>query len=219
MPSRTRYERMAPEIQRRILEAARAEFVAHGYEGASINRIIQDAGINKGSLYYYFEDKADLFVRVIQDVQESMIREVADLDVAAVVTNPPEDFWGYMESASLQKTAFAFAHPDITRLSSDFLRQASKPGAPARFTAFMQELRDQMLPLLQMGQAQGAVRTDLPLSMLMDLLMAVSEIMNAPILQDVTQFERMTPEEIRRYAEPQLDMMRRMLNVPKGETP
>lgn len=219
MPSRTRYERMAPEIQRRILDAARTEFVAHGYEGASINRIIQDAGINKGSLYYYFEDKADLFVRVIQDVQESMIREVADLDVAAVVTNPPKDFWGYMESASLQKTAFAFAHPDITRLSSDFLRQASKPGAPARFTAFMQELRDQMLPLLQMGQAQGAVRTDLPLSMLMDLLMAVSEIMNAPILQDVTQFERMTPEEIRRYAEPQLDMMRRMLHVPKGETP
>ena len=216
---RTRYQRMAPETQRRILEAARAEFLAHGYEAASINRIIQAAGINKGSLYYYFEDKADLFVKVLQDAQDEMIRSIADLDVAAVVKHPPQDFWGYLEHASHQKIAFAIAHPDLTRLSSDFMRQASKPGAPPRFTAFLKQARDQMLPLLQMGQAQGAVRTDLPIDLLMSLLMAVSEIMNAPILEDISQLEGFTPEDIRRYAEPQLDMMRRMLHVPKGGTP
>lgn len=216
MPSSTRYQRMDPETQRRILDAARVEFLAHGYEDASINRIIQAAGIHKGSLYYYFEDKADLFVRVIQDAQDVMRRAVSDLDVDAVMQHPPEDFWGYMERASLQKVAFAAARPDLTRLSSDFMRQARKPGAPARFTAFLQEARNLMIPLLELGQRQGVVRTDLPLDMLMDLLMAVGEVMNAPILDDVSQLERFTPEDIRRFADPQIDMMRRMLHVPKG---
>ncbi|MNT23967.1 hypothetical protein D3C72_1594150 [compost metagenome] len=133
--------------------------------------------------------------------------------------HPPQDFWGYMESASLQKVAFAVAHPDLTRLSRDFMFQASKPGAPARFTAYMQQGREQLGALFRMGQAQGAVRTDLPMDMLIDLTLAVSEAMNRPILEDVTLLERMGPEDIRRYAEPQLDMLRRMLHVPKGGTP
>ncbi len=216
MPS-ARYKRMDPEVQRRILDTARAEFLQHGYEGASINRIIQAAGINKGSLYYYFEDKADLFVRVVQDAQDEMIRCVAALDLDEVLKDPPRDFWGYLENASLQKIAFAIHHPDLTRLSSDFLLQASKPGAPARFTAFMRQARDLLGTLLKMGQDQGAVRTDLPLEMLIDLGMAVSAIMNRPILEDISFLEGLGPEDIHGYAAPQLDMMRRMLHVPKGE--
>ncbi len=217
MPS-TRYKRMDPETQRRILEAARAEFVEHGYEASSINRIIQAAGINKGSLYYYFEDKADLFVRVIQDAQESMIRAIADLDLDQIMRHPPQDFWGYLESASFQKIAFARQHPELTRLTTDFMRQASKPGAPSRFTTFMKQTLSQWSALLQMGQAQGAVRDDLPLDVLMNLTMAVSEIMNRPLMDDPSVLEGMGPDDMRRYAEPQLDMLRRILSVPKGGT-
>ena len=215
----TRYKRMDPETQRRILEAARAEFLRDGYEAASVNRIIQAAGIHKGSLYYYFEDKADLFVKVIEAAQEEMLRSVADLDVAHVMKAPPQDFWGYMESASLQKLTFAIHHPELTRISSDFLFQASKPGAPPRFKAFMQQARDRFGALLKMGQDQGAVRTDLPMDLLIDLGITVSEIMNRPYLEDLSLLDRMEPDEIRRYVAPQLDMLRRMLHVPKGGTP
>jgi AcrR family transcriptional regulator len=210
---------MDPETQRRILEAARAEFLQHGYEASSVNRIIQSAGINKGSLYYYFEDKADLFVKVIQDAQEEMIRSVADLDVTRMVAAPPQDFWGYLERASLQKVEFAIHHPELTRLSSDFLFQASKPGAPPRFKSAMQQMRDMFGAMLKMGQDQGAVRTDLPLDLLIDLGMAISEVMNRPYLEDVSLLENMGPDEIQRYVAPQLDMLRRVLHVPKGGTP
>lgn len=218
MPS-TRYHRMDPEVQRRILDAARAEFLAHGYEGASINRIIQAAGINKGSLYYYFEDKSDLFLKLILAAQAEMIASAADLDLARVFRHPPSDFWSYLESASLQKVTFAIRHPDLSKLSTDFYFQATKAGAPARFKEYMAQARQQMQGLLQMGQAQGAVRSDLPLDMLTDLLIAASEIMNRPFLEDPASVEVMGPEDTRRFAAPQLDMMRRMLHPPEGGTP
>ena len=44
--------------------AALDEFAAHGFHDASLNRIIEAAGISKGSMYYYFDGKEDLFAHV-----------------------------------------------------------------------------------------------------------------------------------------------------------
>ncbi len=42
-----------PEVSReRILHAARLEFAAHGLGGARVDRISQQAGINKRMLYH-----------------------------------------------------------------------------------------------------------------------------------------------------------------------
>lgn len=216
---KTRFQKLAPDTQRRILEAARTEFVAHGYEGASINRIIQAAGINKGSLYYYFDDKADLFLTVMRAAQEQMIRDVAELDLDQLQQAPPQDFWGFMERASLQKIAYAVRHPDLLRFGSELFRQAFKPGAPARFKEFMKsDVEEVLCEFLRVGQAQGAVRQDLPLAMLAELGLAVSEIMNRSLLEDPTRLGGFGPEQIRQYSDQQIDMMRRMLSVPKGGT-
>ena len=58
---RPRFEKLPVEKQEQILEAAAKEFTAHGYDGASLNRILEEAGISKGAAYYYFDDKADLY--------------------------------------------------------------------------------------------------------------------------------------------------------------
>ena len=50
--------------QQAILRAALDEFAAHGFHDASLNRIIDAAGISKGSMYYYFDGKEDLFAHV-----------------------------------------------------------------------------------------------------------------------------------------------------------
>jgi AcrR family transcriptional regulator len=44
-----------------ILEAARAQFVAHGYEGATIRKVATDAGIDPAMVMRYFGSKAGLF--------------------------------------------------------------------------------------------------------------------------------------------------------------
>ena len=69
MPKR-RFEKLDPEVRGRILKAAALEFGTHGYADASLNRIVEQAGISKGSMYYYFEDKEDLFGMVLLDLKQ-----------------------------------------------------------------------------------------------------------------------------------------------------
>ena len=46
------------------MRAAMDEFAAHGFHDASLNRVIESAGISKGSMYYYFNGKEDLYAYV-----------------------------------------------------------------------------------------------------------------------------------------------------------
>lgn len=57
----TTFELLPKEKRNRILQAARAEFLRYPYEKTSINRILAEAEVPKGSFYQYFDDKADLF--------------------------------------------------------------------------------------------------------------------------------------------------------------
>ena len=58
------------ERKQELLDAALAEFSKRSYEQASINRIIANAGISKGTFYYHFKDKADLYLHLIRHTSE-----------------------------------------------------------------------------------------------------------------------------------------------------
>jgi TetR/AcrR family transcriptional regulator, transcriptional repressor for nem operon len=58
-----------PEVtRRRILDAAFAEFYAHGFQGGSLNHIVELAGTTKGALFHHFDSKHDLGYAVLDDV-------------------------------------------------------------------------------------------------------------------------------------------------------
>src|SRR5690349_11854569 len=61
---RPRFVKLPQAQQHTILGAALNEFAAHGFHAASLNRVIDAAGISKGSIYYYFDSKEDLFAHV-----------------------------------------------------------------------------------------------------------------------------------------------------------
>ena len=60
MPSST-FLNLPAEKQEKLLEAATREFSHRPFNEASINQIIKEAGIPRGSFYMYFQDKEDLF--------------------------------------------------------------------------------------------------------------------------------------------------------------
>ncbi|ETP70922.1 transcriptional regulator, partial [Lachnospiraceae bacterium JC7] len=62
-----RFEKLSEDKKKRILLAAREEFARVPYEEASINQIIKNAGISRGSFYTYFEDKNDLLQYVFSE--------------------------------------------------------------------------------------------------------------------------------------------------------
>ena len=52
--------------RRRLLDAATAEFAAHGIAGARVDRIAASAGVNKSQMYAYFGSKDGLFDAVLR---------------------------------------------------------------------------------------------------------------------------------------------------------
>ena len=65
----------ARDTRARILDAALAEFGAHGYLDASIDEIAARAGVTKGAVYYWFEDKDDLARDLQAEVWERLKHE------------------------------------------------------------------------------------------------------------------------------------------------
>ena len=62
------FDRLSKEKQERILSAGKQEFLAFPYEKSSINRILEQAGVPKGSFYQYFDTKEDIFYLCIKSV-------------------------------------------------------------------------------------------------------------------------------------------------------
>ncbi|HOI87438.1 MAG TPA: TetR/AcrR family transcriptional regulator [Lentimicrobium sp.] len=59
-----------------IFRAARKVFTRKGFDGARMQEIADEAGINKALLHYYFRNKDKLFDRVFRDVVKSTLPQL-----------------------------------------------------------------------------------------------------------------------------------------------
>lgn len=64
MPTAT-WDRLNSSRRNAVLAAAEDEFAENGFSRGSLNVIARNAGVAKGSLFQYFEDKADLFGHIV----------------------------------------------------------------------------------------------------------------------------------------------------------
>ncbi|MFE2724267.1 TetR/AcrR family transcriptional regulator [Kitasatospora sp. NPDC059327] len=96
-------ERDAEATRRRLVAAGRAEFAAHGLNGARVDRIAAAARSNKAQIYHYFGNKAGLFDAVWNELVEQIVVGVP-LDV--------DDLPGFAAGLS---DLYA-EHPEIPRI-------------------------------------------------------------------------------------------------------
>jgi AcrR family transcriptional regulator len=71
-----------PEKRQKIIEGARAIFFSAGFDGASMDSIAKAAGVSKGTLYVYFENKNTLFEALIRDMKRDLPEAIFELDEA-----------------------------------------------------------------------------------------------------------------------------------------
>ena len=69
MPSET-FSNLTKEKKERLINASIEEFSNNLYNNASINRIIKNARIPRGSFYMYFKDKEDLYFYLLNIYKE-----------------------------------------------------------------------------------------------------------------------------------------------------
>lgn len=55
------------ETREKLLASAKQEFLEKGYMQASLRNICKNAGVTTGALYFFFQDKEDLFASLVQE--------------------------------------------------------------------------------------------------------------------------------------------------------
>ena len=67
--------------KRKILDAAKKEFMYHGFDGARVDEIAKRAEVNKQMIYYYFESKDNLFVVNLKESFKKLRQAEMSLDL------------------------------------------------------------------------------------------------------------------------------------------
>lgn len=107
-----------PQIDdNRIFEAALREFATRSYEEASLNAILANAAVSKGSFYYRFKDKFSLYLFVLKEAKrrkwEFIKAELAGAETAAALLNS-------LLAQARAGLNFARRHPELHRLGRNF---------------------------------------------------------------------------------------------------
>lgn len=84
MASTAQSDRKPSRIQiknrKRILDAALEVFSRHGYRGATLDQIADEAGLSKPNVLYYFGGKEDIHVTLLNQLMESWLEPLEQLD-------------------------------------------------------------------------------------------------------------------------------------------
>ena len=160
--------------RRKLLEAAFAEVHRHGFQAASLDAIVERAGVSKGALYHHFPDKSALGHAVIDEV----VREPL-LDA----------YLGPLENADGDPLA-AIQHT-LRRRADDFVSGGIELGCPlnnltqemspldeefrARVNATLASWTDAYTHALGNAQQQGFIRPDVDVRSVAGLIVAAVE--------------------------------------------
>ena len=66
------------DTRHKLLKSAEQEFALQGYDKASLRQICAHAGVTTGALYFFFDNKEDLFRNVLIPVTEGAIQILED---------------------------------------------------------------------------------------------------------------------------------------------
>lgn len=147
--------------RRRVVDAAVEEFGSRPYAIANLDRVVEGAGISKGSLYQYFDGKADLYRWLLTEHLPS--RKI--VAIASSAPAPGASVWEVLEHAFRAGVAFAVAEPALNRLGVRFLRDhAAEPELAVIADAHLAASHAWLGALLRGGQDRGELRADLDLS-------------------------------------------------------
>ncbi|MGD8514827.1 MAG: TetR/AcrR family transcriptional regulator, partial [Granulosicoccaceae bacterium] len=69
-------QRNPDQTRERLLDAAMQEFHLHGFQAASLKRILEDTGLTKGALYHHFPTKQALGYAVVEERLTAFIHEI-----------------------------------------------------------------------------------------------------------------------------------------------
>lgn len=154
-----------------MLEEGIASLLRDGYHGTGLKALLDRVQVPKGSFYNYFESKEDFAVASVERYAQCIFRqfESAFEDAPDAVSGLRSFFRGQMdefvEAGFVGGCLVANLAGELE--GSDACREVLRTS--------MQGYRDGLLKAIQVGQADGDLRSDLSAEAMADLLMSAWE--------------------------------------------
>lgn len=171
------------ERRREIVKAARLLFQASGYESGSMNDIMRELGIAKGTIYHYFKSKDELLEAVVEDLAQEGLEKMQSI----VSSN----------KSALEKMQALIASGRISEGNEKILQALHQKGNERLHSRLMAVTVLKVAPLyaivIEQGCSEGVFSTTSPLECAEFILSGVQ------FLTDVGAYE-WTPEDLRRRA-------------------
>ena len=194
----TRRRRKA-ERPHEILEAAFAEFSRNGYAMTTLDQIAERAGVTKGTIYVYFENKEHLFITMVRELMKvtlDTLQEMVDSHQGSIADLLREQF------------SFIYRHivEDKRRREMARLLIAEASRFPALTDRYQEEIHRPCMELLketiQRGVDRGEIRrsaiTECPLVIIAPIALVDTWMM---------MFEDRHPLDLKTYFDAHIDMM------------
>jgi AcrR family transcriptional regulator len=164
--------------QKLILEAAKKVFLSKGLDGARMQEIADEAGINKALLHYYFRSKDKLFDAIFEDVFQQFLPKVSLL----IFSDKPfiEKIWAFVDTYLdvLLKNPLVpiFILHELSRNPERIVNLFMNQGVPHEF--FQEMLRKEI--------ESGQIKQVNPIHLIVNIIsMCVFPIAAKPILKGV----------------------------------
>jgi AcrR family transcriptional regulator len=164
------WERLPEGRRQAVLDAAEAEFAARGFSGGSLNTIVREAGISKGSLFQYFDGKADLYAYL---AERATVRIRARMEAHMSELAWDQDFFAALGDFMRFWTDYFGAHPVDREITAAVNLEPEASTRTAVRAAVNRHYVEVLGPLLAEAKAGGALRADADVDAFMALLMLV----------------------------------------------
>jgi AcrR family transcriptional regulator len=154
------------ETLKRILEAARREFVGKGLADTRVDDIAQAAGVTKQLVYHYYRSKEELFACVLDESSAHAMNELVTLELDHLAPRAAL-------RALLQQMVQPYQEGELSTLAQEGIRFHESRATPRNsFTALAPRLRLKLKETLERGIASGDFRADVD----PDMLLAVAAL-------------------------------------------
>jgi AcrR family transcriptional regulator len=138
-----------------ILDIAQARFGLYGLEKTTMREIAEDLNMTKGSLYYYYPDKEQLYIAVIDKEQKQFIRSLES--AISPGSSPEEVLRGYVEA----RIRYFRSLLNLSRLRIDLYR-GLKPALQEKWICFNEQEVGLISKILSQGMEEGVFHMENP---------------------------------------------------------
>ena len=136
-------------VREEILAVAMRMFIQQGYHGLAMRQISEAVGVSKAALYYYFKDKEELFLAILNSYLNDM---ESSIDAIRAKSGSSADQITQFVESVLRQPAEQRA---LTRLASQEMGQLSAASRKKFDKLYHEKFIGKLIAILQEGMDRG----------------------------------------------------------------